>query len=185
MSAPRYTLSDYAGELDFASKRIVQRAGPAFSLVWSDIHLGSGVACLVGPSSSGPIFRFFRSVSEPYASSTGGEAQIHGSSVITELAQVALAASGTPASSPPLRDIHEDLAFLDASMPLYTRCWAAMGSTWPVAMMHRGGAEKGHWVFVQVAKSYPERRRVLVDLVVTRQMMLAQRAAMKSAHSQA
>lgn len=182
MSGPRYTLADYAEEPDFAARRIVERAGPSFSMVWADLHLGSGVACLVGPTAEGPAFRFYAASSVPNAMSVDGNARIHGSTSILEPVSVPLTTPGMPRPRPPA-GIAREMAFLDESMPLYGRCWCGMGATWPVAMMHRGGAEKGHWAFVQVATDYPDRMRVIVDLVVTRDMMVAHRAASRPAQS--
>lgn len=174
MSGPRHIIEDFAHDLDFATRHVLAKLGPQFSVVWTDMNLGTGIVCAFGPHQNLPVFQVYKTTCQPIARSQGGEAEIGGAVAIEPLKRIPIGVAVAEAGTDP--ELAEDMRFLGESMPLYTRCWSGKGSTWPVAILQKGDASTGHWVFVQVAKSYPDRRRVIVDLVVNKESIGRSRA---------
>lgn len=181
MSGPRHSIRDFAMDADFATRHVLARAGAQHSVIWSDVNLGSGIVCLFGPYQGLPVFEIYRTNCNPIARSSGGEAEIQGNVAIEPLKRI----QAGPAIAEKLVEpsIAEDMAFLDLSMPLYTRCWSAMGSTWPVALLQKGDGPGAHWTFVQVAKAYPDRRRVIVDVVFNKDSIAKSRGKPLAMHA--
>jgi len=167
----RHTIRDYTRDMDFAAKHLLDEVGPPYGLVWSDLDKGTGIVAIVGEAKGQPVLRLFRMRSEVAPSSTPvdeehSEVRMNGRVVSPPepCGQILLDA---PQAEPPhgKADIREAFAFLRQALPGWKVAWCRMGTTWPVAVLHRKVADADRWLFIQVPSArYGTMQRAVVEL---------------------
>jgi len=168
----RHRLHDFTDELDFAARKVLEVAGPAFGPLWHDVDKGTGFVCIAGAVNGHKLLRFYKTVGQVSytqipVDDTNAIVNAVGRLSHWEGAGQVLLEDPKPNIDGKERDVAKAVAFLGELFPAWDVIWARVGTTWPVALIRMRRAGPTHWAFVQVATRYPDRQQALVELCLS------------------